>query len=98
MSSTTKFQFECNDFVTDGLMNRLEVEVTVSAQYEDEANIEDIFIWDRSAEVERPLETFSEKTQAVLEEKCWNAAQDIAHEVYYESQIARAEAYFEADR
>lgn len=96
--STRTFEHESDSIPSlsdPALCARLIVTVELSADSEDEGFVEDIFIEGESGE-EISLESLPEPERASIEAHAQSLADEDAHENWYQAQIARAEAAWEA--
>lgn len=75
--------------------DELEVIFDVYAEHEDDATVEDISLWTK-ADVEVDFGSLTETEQSKIEELSQAIADDKAHEVWFESQIAKADAMMDS--
>lgn len=68
------------------------------AENEDEASWDDLCIWDDLENKEILFDSLPKVDQDLIEETLNRIASDQAHDLYYESQRAAAEAYYDGDR
>lgn len=88
-----EYKFESESFVSGGRCNTITVQYHLEASEPDEASAEVECIWDETLKVERKLEEFSPHEQAQILEQGDELAKDNVYEVWYETQLAKADMY-----
>lgn len=90
-----KFEIESEHFTKNELCNRIEIEISISAQRHDyQWEIESIY--DLDADCERKLEDFTEKEQAFIDARAEKCAYDNSSDAYQDAiEAAGDRAYDE---
>jgi len=72
------------------------IDASLISDNEDEAHWDDLVIWDALLNEEILFQSLSQADQNAIEAKLDQIAADAAHELYYETQADRAEAYYDS--
>jgi hypothetical protein len=71
--------------------NDLEVIIEICANEPDDGQVEEISVWNGDEEVK--FESLSQVEQKSIEDTAQSIADENAYDLYFEQQVARAEAY-----
>lgn len=89
-------RFYSDYFSTDGKCNEIEVEVIPMPYAADDCGWELEYIFDNTADQERQLEDFPDKEQRAIEHLVDRYIYDNTHSLWYDQQIAYADAMADA--
>ena len=90
------FEHESDQFHTSDACNLHSITITIIPNEDDEAYAEIDAIFDEDAQVSRKITDFNESEQASINKQAQDLADKNAHNAYYEAEMARGEAMYDA--